>query len=112
MDEKATTAGTPAKPSWDEIVKNSNGTRFFLNSQFEEEAKKGEESRQSLRKEGEKMAKVSIMDGVAAQNLFLKIREQLEKDGVEGVWVKDIGFDEGALKEGKFVVNLTEPQRQ
>ena len=112
MMPNSSSQGTQPKPGWEEIVQASGGTRVFLPSKFEKEAKAIEDDRAKFKLEVEKMAEAEIKHNVRMQNLFLAVREQLAKDGHEEIWTKDIGFDSDALKEGKFVVNLFQDQQR
>ncbi len=98
------------KPDWKKIVKDSNGTREFLPEAFVEEAKAIEADKTEFRKGLQEVAKNEIELNVRTQNLFLKIRDHFAKEGVEGIWTKDLGFEGEAMKEGEFIVNLMDEQ--
>lgn len=100
------------KINWEEIVAKSEGERIFLPAGFEKQAKEIEEKRAEYDKEVVVMAKKQLTINTAVNELFFELRKHLEKNGYPDIWIKDVGYEEAALKEGKLVVNITNPQRR
>lgn len=98
------------KIDWKKIVAESGGTRIFLPSGFEKNAKEIEEKRAEYDKEVIVMAKKQLTINIAVEDLFFELRKHLEKNGYPDIWIKDVGYDSSALKEGQLVVNITDPQ--
>jgi hypothetical protein len=95
------------KRTWEEIVKDSNGTSFFLPEKLIEEAKEWKKKNDAFFKKCEALAKDEIEKSVAYNALMLKIRQYIADTGAD-IWQKEIGFDNYALKDGKFVINTRE----
>ena len=100
---------TPTGPrNWEEIVKNSQGTTFFLPESLIEAAKKWSADRTAFFKQANELAKAENLLGMQFQKIIMGIREEFDKRGaVEAVWTQDIGFNMEALKEGKYIISFT-----
>ena len=101
----------PTKKTWEEIVKDSKGQLQFLPDVFTNQAEVLKELRDDLNLEIKRIAKKEINLNVKTQNLFFEIRENLEKNGLDDVWVKDINFESSALKEGKNVLVIMDNKK-
>ena len=100
----------PQKKTWKEVVAMDKN-RIFLPDQFKGEAESIEKERTAYREEVNKMAKRQLEINMRTNNLFLAVRQYLAKNGIKDIWMKDIGYEEAALKENEFVINITEPQQ-
>lgn len=96
------------KMDWKKYVEESNGSAILLPSDFTTQQDKMEKLRQVFNAEAVKMAEKEIRMSVENNNLFLKIREHLAKNGHPEIWVKEIGFNAAALAEGVFIINVRE----
>lgn len=92
---------------WNKIVSESNGTMFFAPSEFIDRLKAWQEKRLAFNKRVEEVSKLENEISVLFGQLVFDMRADLEKKGIAGVWTADFGFNTEALKEGKFIVNLT-----
>lgn len=99
------------KIDWKKAVSESNGTRLFLPEKFTKQVEEVENRRVMYNGEVQRMAKKEILMNFETQKVFIELREHLEKNGYPDIWVKDIGFDTEALKEGIFVINIRENSR-
>lgn len=97
---------------WEKIVADSNGSRIFLPSGFEKQAAEIEEKREAYDKKVHALAKEQLTINTAVNNLFFALREYLEKNGHKDIWIMDVGYETAALKQKKYVVNITAPQQQ
>lgn len=97
---------TIEKRDWQKIVTESGGKRVFLPEVFMNDAKKWDEKRDEFRKETIKFAEKEVRLQFQLNELSLRVREYLAKNGYSEIWIKELGFDEEALKEGLFIVNL------
>jgi hypothetical protein len=97
-----------AKHDWAKIVAESNNGSVFLPDGFKKAQDDLEKTRSAYNADATAMAKREILMNIATQNLFVEIRKYLEKNGHPDIWVKDIGFDANALKEGAYVLNIRE----
>ena len=92
---------------WNKIVLESDNTRFFVPSELEKEAKNCKKEAEAIDKELAKIAKADLLRLQMQEAFFLKMREWLDKNGFgESIWMKGLGFDETALKDGKLVINI------
>lgn len=94
---------------WKKIVSESNGRSHFLPESIKADAEKWQETRVDFDKKVATLAQQEIEISVMLQNMMLAIRKYLAENGHADVWTKDIGFDENALKEGVFIINITDP---
>lgn len=110
--EESTKKG-PSKRDWAEIVKKAtDGTRVMVPESLLPLAKKAEEMRIEFEKEAKKMAKMEILMANEQGEFFVAMRKYLEENGHSGAWVHSIGFEMAALKDGEFVINISEPQQE
>lgn len=93
---------------WMKKCSNSNGSMTMVPKDMIED------SETFIKKKDEYIAKAKEFDRLSAEfdnfakNFWYKIRQKLEKTGVEGVWNKNIGWNEQANKEGIKVINIIE----
>jgi hypothetical protein len=94
------------KVNWFEVVGKSNGQMVFLPAELMKEAQDIEKGYEEYNKKVALMAKEEIHLNSRHQNVLLKFREWMDKNGTTDIWVKDIGYNAVAMKEGKFIVNI------
>lgn len=99
----------PVTTDWKKIVADSNGKSHFLPEKIQEDAVKWGDTRKDFDKKVAALAQQEIEISVMLQNMMLQIRQYLAANGHEDIWTKDIGFDEVALREGVFIINITDP---
>ncbi len=92
--------------NWNKIVLESGGSLLFLPKGFEQAAKDWLEMRTKYNELVKQMAEKELTLNMAVSNLFFELRKYLAKNGHEDIWLKDIGFENAALNEGKFVVSI------
>jgi len=99
------------KRDWKKIVNESKGTRFFLPDSFKERAEDFNKKRIELNKDLAIAAEKEITMNMISQNALYEVRKYLAKNGFDEIWMKEIGWDAEALKEGVFVINIMEPMK-
>ncbi len=98
----------PKQATWEEIVARSNGMAMFLPDALVEKAKVWQAKRNDFQGRINDMAKLEVETSVLLNELMLEFRQYCEKaTGGKHDWTTDIGFSTDALKDGKFVVNMT-----
>lgn len=97
------------KRDWNKIVSESNGQLIFLPEGFRQAAEDWLTSRKEYQKFAQEMCKKEITLNIAVQNLFFELRKYLEKNGHPDVFTKEIGFENSALEDGKFIINTDVP---
>lgn len=98
--------------NWDKIVAESNGQRVFIPEELLTDVKKVEDMRKDFNVDINQVAKREIKLNVETNKVYLKMREYFENNGISDIWVKEIGLDPQALKDGKFILNVIDkPQR-
>ena len=102
---------TKVARDWKKIVADSKGTQVFLPETLLEDVKKWQTMRSEFNKFISEIAQKEIQVNVVFQNLMLKIREYYAENGMSDIWVKDVGIENEALKEGQFILNITDEQR-
>ena len=100
------------KRDWNEIVSKSDGNLLFLPDGFKQAAQEWLDLRTEYNNLVKKMAEKELTLNAALNGLFLEVRRYLAKNGHEDVWIKDVGFESEALKDGKFIVNIMDAGRQ
>lgn len=94
------------KKPWPQIVAESGGKRIFLPDEFKKEAEDVEKMRKNYNKEANKLAEKEIDLTIATQQMFYKIKKHLSKNGRDGIWSEEMGFDLSALEEEIFILNI------
>lgn len=100
-----------SKRDWKKIVSESKGTRFFLPDSFKERADDFNKQRIELNIDLSVAAEKEITMNMLSQNVLFEVRKYLAKNGFDEIWMKEIGWDADALKEGVFVINIMEPMK-
>ncbi len=102
---------TSTPRSWEDIVAAQPATMAFLPEGVLEEAKAWHAERIAFQTLMAEFAKKENLLSNQFANLSISMRKAFEAAGREDAWITDIGFEEGALKEGKFVVNFSPARR-
>lgn len=114
-EAKYATLEKPKTPQerWAEHVDKSSGTMFFLPEQFQDEAKEIEKYRKEFNDFMQKVVSEKEIDlSVKTQNFFYKLRKHLKESGNGSAFYKDIGWNQDAVDEGIFVINLFDPAQR
>jgi len=93
---------------WKKIVE-ANKDLVFIPEELRSEAEAWNKQRNDLDEHFKKV--VSKMQTKTLQSLndvMFKIREYYEKAGITDIWAKDIGFQTEALKEGVYIIEITD----
>ena len=93
------------KVDWVKVVAESNGTRVFVPDEIKKEMVEIERRRETYNASLEKIAEGEVTLMMDSQNAYFAIRKYLSKKGI-AVWLKEIGLDPQALKDGEYVINL------
>lgn len=93
---------------WNQRVSESNGTQVFVSEGCLPTTKMWFEKRNELNKFIDVAARTEIETNMALNEAIYEIRKYLSVNGRENIWTADIGFDVDALKEGKFIVTITD----
>lgn len=99
------------KIDWKKVVTDNSATMLFLPDGFKKAQDELDASRKKFNEEAVKMAEKEIRMNVANNDFFLELRIYLAKNGYPDIWVKQIGFNSEAIKEGVYIVNILENQR-
>lgn len=102
---------TAQKRDWKKIVDDSDGTRIFLPEALVEDVKTWQKQRDAFQFFISEIAEKEIQVNVKFQTTMLKIREFLAKNGHKDIWIKDVGIENEALKEGQYVLNITDEKK-
>lgn len=95
-----------AKIDWNKIVAGSNGTRAFIPEEFRKEVDRIEGQRNSFNELANQLAEREITISVESNDVYLALRKYFAENGYKDIWLKDIGLDGDALKEGVYVLNI------
>lgn len=96
---------------WQEYIKDLKGQQIFLPDKFTEIVDKSEVMRAEYNKKLVQMAKEEIALNITTQNIFYDVRKYLSENGYPDIWVKEIGLNADALKDGLYIVTMTEQMR-
>ncbi len=91
---------------WDEVIKKSGGRSIILPDKFKKAADEMEVKRREVNEGLVKCAERELKFNKLVQDLFLELRIYYAQNGLPDVWVKDMGFNADALKEGVFILNM------
>lgn len=99
------------KRDWDKIVKESNGQAVFVPDALIEKTKAWSAKRDAFNKLINDIAKDENALKVEFTNLMYAVQAYFAENGKPEIWSMDIGFDTNALKEGVFILNLSEARK-
>ncbi len=99
----------PVKKDWKKFVEEHKNSLFFVPEKLLPQVKEWHEKKVAFDKKIEELSKEEVITSNLMQNMFLALRDHLEAAGQENVWGKDISLEMSALKEGQYIVVLTEP---
>lgn len=95
---------------WKKIVDESEGVRVWIPEQFQDDIKTFLLKRDELQNILNDVAERDIRNKNLINDVMLRVRDFFAKNGHADIWVKDVGCDENALKDGKFILNIQNPQ--
>jgi hypothetical protein len=96
---------------WNKIVQDHSDTMFFVPEQFIKQTEEWQSKRLEFGKEANKLAQKENHLGLIFTQMIYAIRTHLAENGMPEIWTMDIGFNVEALKEGKFILNITKGER-
>lgn len=96
------------KRDWKKIVDQSGGTAVFAPEKLLTAAKSWQQKRLDFNKEIARLAKLENELTKIFNDLIYDVRNYYEEAGMSEIHTKDVGFDANALKEGIFIINITE----
>lgn len=99
---------TQVARDWKKIVESSKGQLVFLPEVLETDAKEWNKKRDEFAEYLRKASKMEIYMMNDLNGLIQKLREYYDKAGVIDIWAKDIGFQTEALKEGIYILEISE----
>lgn len=99
---------TATKRDWKKIVETSGGKLQFAPEKILEIAKPWHEKRLAFNKVVEELAKMEADLGHDFNDMIFKMRQFYDEAGRKDIWTKDVGFEEGAINEGEFIVAITD----
>lgn len=100
-----------AKRDWEDIVKESGGSLIFVPEKFIEGAKDWNKQRVEFTSFLEEAAKREVHTRLALENVLLDVKNYLAENGMSDIWSADLGFEENALREGKFILAITKQKK-
>ena len=93
---------------WKKIVE-ANKDLVFLPDNFIEEAKNWNKQRNDLEKHiSTVVAKMQTQTLQSLNNLMVDLRKYYENAGMTDIWAKDVGFQTEALKEGIYILEISD----
>jgi len=98
------------KRNWAELVSKANGTAVFLPEKFLDRAKEMRRLQAEFKALISQVAEKEIKFRNFVDALMLDVRVDLAAAG-NPTWTKDLGFDDDAMKDNEFILNLRENQR-
>ena len=93
---------------WNQRVADSKGQQMFVPEKCLEQVKEWYAKRDELKKFVDIASRTEIETNMALNTAIYEIRKYLSANGRADVWSADIGFDVDALKEGKYIITITE----
>ena len=95
----------------DRVAKANNGSAIFLPDALHTELKEIIEIENEAKELNKKVARLQVQGSTRMNDLWLKVREHLEKNGKPDNWTDEIGLDQVALDNGFFVVNIIQKNK-
>lgn len=96
------------KRDWKKIVSESGGSLVFAPEKFIPIIKEWDEKRLKLNKLANEAAKHELETRMLLENTIVEMRKHLEESGYPDAWLADVGFEVNALKDGEFVITVSE----
>lgn len=96
------------KMDWKQRVADSKGQQIFVPDTCLPSTKEWFEKRGELNTFIDKAARTEIETNMSLNAAIYEIRKYLSENGRTDIWTSDIAFDTDALKEGKFIVTITQ----
>lgn len=101
------------KRDWKDVVAKSKGKPnelIFVPEALLEVVKPWQDERVAFQKEVESLAKKENQISNMFNNMIFKIRSYFEEQGMKDIWTKDIDFQESALKDGEFIISISDAE--
>ena len=98
------------KRDWNEIVAASGGKSVFAPDSLIGRIKEWKDKRSEFTKRVNEIAKDEVEMKVMFEQLILDIRKHFA-EAREDIWTADVGIEMNALKEGQFIINISEGQK-
>ena len=98
------------KRDWNKIVSESNGGRALVPDACIEEVKNWDAKRTELKNKVQEISALESEVSHLFENLIYKLRQSLVEVRPD-IWLKDVGIDVDALKEGAYVINIVDDKR-
>lgn len=93
---------------WKKIVE-ANPDLVFIPEELMAEAKAWNKQRNDLDDHFKKVvAKMQTETLQSLNEVMFKLRKYYEKAGITDIWAKDVGFQTEALKEGVYIIEITD----
>lgn len=92
---------------WQKIIEGSNGSLILAPEKFIPKIKEWDEKRVELNKLANAAAKHELETRLLLENTVAEVRAYLAENGYPEVWLADVGFETAALKDGKFVLTIS-----
>jgi len=96
---------------WQDRVAKSSGSSIFLPEELHKELKEIIKIEDEAFQISLKLAEMQIKGSTRMNDLWLKVREFLAKNGKPQNWIDELGLDAVARDNGFFVVNLIEKNK-
>jgi hypothetical protein len=96
------------KRNWPQLCSDSNGQMIMVPDKFSAEFKEVEKARKEFNSFLNEIAEREIRLNFQTQKVFFALREYFAKNGLTDIWSKDVGLNLDALKDGSFVVNVSD----
>jgi hypothetical protein len=93
---------------WNKIVADPKNGLQFVPESLLPAVKAWNDKRKELNEYIKQAAKLENETTNLLYNAVFDIRKYFEKNGVDDIWTKDIGFQTEALKEGIFILEVRE----
>lgn len=100
------------KRNWPQLCANSQSQMVMLPDKFVKDFEEVEKKRKAFNEFLNEIAEKEIRLNFETQKVFFALREYLAKNGHGQIWSKDVGLNIDALKDGSFVVNISEQNRR
>ncbi len=114
-EAKYATLDKPKTPQekWAEYVERSSGTALFLPEKFIETAKEIEKKRKEFNDLLQKVVAEKEVDlQMDTQIFFHNLRKYFKETGNDSIFYKEIGWNQDAVNEGIFVINIIDPSQR
>jgi len=91
---------------WAEMCAKSNKGMVMAPAEMNAESEEFQKKTEEYLAKAKEFDKLSAEFDLFAKNFWYKMRQALEKEGIEDIWGKNIGWNEQAKKDGFKVINI------